>query len=265
MWIDSHCHITHKNIAEAGDVATLVANAAAQKVDGMLVINCRIVEELPHILSAIAPHKNLWCTVGTHPHDAGRADEKTMSEDDIHALISNHPAIIGVGESGLDYHYNFSTPEDQHSSFRKHIRVCRDADIPLVVHAREADDDIIRLIKEETNGKGMRGIMHSFSSSEKMCDEALELGFHISFSGMITFKKADELRCIAAKVPLDRLLVETDAPYLAPEPYRGKINQPSFVVYTGEKLAQIKNISVQEMASITTQNFFRLFTRAKLA
>ncbi len=228
----------------------------------MLVINCRIVEELPTLLDAVHSHENLWCTVGTHPHDAGDENEKLITEENIIDIINTHKKIIGVGESGLDYHYNFSSPEDQHISFRKHIRVCRDLDIPLVVHAREADDDIIRLIREETNGKGVRGIMHSFSSSEKMCMEALELGFHISFSGMITFKNAQNLRDIAAKVPLERLLVETDAPYLAPEPYRGKINQPAYVPHTGKILAQLKNISSEEMAMQTTENFFNLFERA---
>ncbi len=267
MWVDSHCHITHDKIAELGTPDQLIANAAEAGVEAMLVINCRIVEELPTILAAIEPHKNVWCTIGTHPHDASVEAEKTLSVTDIVAKINANDKIVGVGESGLDYYYDFADRNDQQASFRKHIQVCLETDLPLVVHAREADDDIIRLIREETGGKGqagkLRGIMHCFSSSPKMGIEALELGFHLSFSGMITFKKSEELRAIAKEVPLDRLLVETDAPYLAPEPYRGKMNQPAYVIHTGARLAEIHGVAPEEMARITKENFYRLFNKCK--
>lgn len=261
MWVDSHCHITHEKIRELGDAATLVANARAASVEAMLVINCRIAEELPTILDAVKPHDGVWCSIGTHPHEASREDEKSLSRQDILNLIVSEKKIVGVGETGLDYFYEFATKDDQQESFRKHIQVCLEADIPMIVHARDADDDVIRIIREETEGKGMRGIMHCFSSSPKMGIEALELGFHLSFSGMITFKKSEELRAIAKEVPLDRLLVETDAPYLAPEPYRGRTNQPAYVIHTGAKLAEIHGVTVSDMARITRENFYRLFDR----
>ncbi len=263
MWVDSHCHITHEKIAELGNPDQLIANAAQAGVDAMLVINCRIVEELPTILAAVTLHPNVWCTIGTHPHDASMEEEKALSVADIVSKINANKKIVGVGESGLDYYYDFADRDDQHVSFRKHIQVCLETDLPLVVHARDADADIIRLIREETDGKGMRGIMHCFSSSPKMGIEALELGFHLSFSGMITFKKSEELRAIAKEVPLDRLLVETDAPYLAPEPYRGKTNQPAYVIHTGARLAEIHGVESSEMARITRENFYRLFDRCK--
>lgn len=263
MWVDSHCHITHEKIRELGSPDQLIKNANEAGVEAMLVINCRIKEEFPAILDAVNPHKNVWCTIGTHPHEASQPDEKNLSSNDIAKLIKENDKIVGVGESGLDYFYNLSTHEDQHVSFRKHIQVCLETNLPIVIHARDADDDIIRLIREETGGKGMRGIMHCFSSSPKMGIEALELGFHLSFSGMITFKKMAELRAIAKEVPLDRLLVETDAPYLAPEPYRGRTNQPAYVIHTGAKLAEIHDVSVEDMARVTKENFFRLFDRCK--
>lgn len=263
MWIDSHCHITHDRIRELGTPEQLIKNANEAGVDGMLVINCRIVDELPTILDAVKPHQNVWCTIGTHPHEASREDEKNLSSMDIIKLINTHPIIVGVGESGLDYFYELASKDDQHASFRKHIQVCLETDLPIVIHARDADADIIRLIREETDGKGMRGVMHCFSSSPKMCIEALELGFHISLSGMITFKKMEELRSIAKEVPLDRLLVETDAPYLAPEPYRGRTNQPAYVIHTGARLAEVHNIPAADMARITKENFFRLFDQCK--
>lgn len=261
MWIDSHCHITHEKIADLGTPDQLIDNALNAGVDGMLVINCRIVEEMPRILAAVRPHENVWCTVGTHPHEASQEDEKSVTLDNL-IEMTRDPKIIGIGESGLDYFYDLAEREDQKTSFRKHIQACLATDLPLVVHARDADTDIIEILREETGRKGMRGVMHCFSSSPKMAHEALDLGFHISFSGMITFKKSEELRQIAKTIPLDRLLVETDAPYLAPEPYRGKTNQPAYVIHTGERLAEIHDIAPEKMAEITKKNFFNLFSKA---
>lgn len=230
----------------------------------MLSINCLIREEFDGLLSLVKPLDNVWCTVGTHPHDAGRDDEISVTLDELISLASSHEKVVGIGECGLDYFYKHSPVEDQKECFRKHIRACLSLDMPMVVHARDADDDIIRIIYEETGGKGMRGVMHCFSSSPQMGFEALDLGFHISFSGILTFKKSEELRDFAREVPLDRLLVETDAPYLAPEPYRGEMNHPALVVHTGKLLAELKKVSFEEMGKITSSNFFSLFSKAKL-
>lgn len=263
MWIDSHCHLNHTKFSPEGGILEAVNAAKAAGVQGMLSIDCLIREEFAGLLELVKPLENVWCTVGTHPHDAGREDEKSVSLEELISLAQSDPKVIGIGECGLDYYYNQSSQEDQQDCFRKHIRACLETGMPMIVHARDADDDIIQIIRDETSGQGMRGVMHCFSSSTKMGHEALELGFHISFSGILTFKKSDELRSFAKNVPLDRLLVETDSPYLAPEPFRGKMNHPALVVHTGHVLAGIKSVSVDEMAKITSANFFKLFDRAK--
>lgn len=264
MWIDSHCHLDHTKLETVGEAAAVVAAANAAGTDGMVSINCQIAEEFTDLLNLVKPLKNVWCTIGTHPHEASRDDEKAISLEKLIELATSDPKVVGIGESGLDYFYKNSTVEDQHASFRKHIQACLATDLPIVIHARDADDDVIRVIREETDGKGMRGVMHCFSSGPKMAAEAVELGFHISFSGILTFKKSEELREIARNVPLNKLLVETDSPYLAPEPYRGKTNQPAFVGNTGAVLANIHEMSAVKMAHITTENFFSLFNKAKL-
>ena len=264
MWIDSHCHLDHGKLQPVGGAEKVVADANAAGVGGMVSINCQIVEEFSNLLTLVKPLRNVWCTIGTHPHEASRDDEKSVSLDDLIRMATSDDKIVGIGESGLDYYYKNSTVEDQHSSFRKHIQACIATGLPLVVHARDADDDVIRLIREETAGKGMRGVMHCFSSGPKMAEEALELGFYICFSGILTFKKSDELRGIAKRVPKDRLLVETDSPYLAPEPHRGGINQPAYVAHTGAVLAGVHDMTPGDMAALTTANFFTLFNRAKL-
>ena len=263
MWIDSHCHLDHAKLQ--GGAADVVAAANAAGVDGMVSINCQIAEEIDDLVALVRPLKNVWCTIGTHPHEASRDDEKAITLENLIERTKADPKIVGIGESGLDYYYETSTRDDQHASFRKHIQACLATDLPLVVHARDADEDIIRLIREETAGQKMRGVMHCFSSGPKMAEEAVELGFYISFSGILTFKKSEELREIARKVPQELLLVETDSPYLAPEPYRGKPNQPAYVGHTGAALANLHEMSAEKMARITTDNFFRLFSRAKLA
>lgn len=265
MWIDSHCHLNHSKFTPEGGVEEALAAAKAAGVSGMLSIDCLIREEFSGLLELVKPLDNVWCTVGTHPHDAGREDEKSVTLDELIALAQSDEKVVGIGECGLDYYYNQSPQEDQQDCFRKHIRACLMTDMPMIVHARDADDDIIRIIREETDGKGMRGVMHCFSSSTKMGHEVLELGFHISFSGILTFKKSEELRDFAKDVPMDRLLVETNSPYLAPEPFRGKINHPALVVHTGEVLAGLKSVTIDEMAKTTSANFFSLFNRAKFS
>ncbi len=264
MWIDSHCHLNHTKFTPEGGVDEALAAAHSAGVLGMLSIDCLIREEFSGLLELVKPLENVWCTVGTHPHDAGREDEKSVSLEELISLAQSDAKVVGIGECGLDYFYTHSSHEDQQDCFRKHIRACLETDMPMIVHARDADDDIIRIIREETDGKGMRGVMHCFSSSTKMGHEALELGFHISFSGILTFKNSEELRSFAQDVPFDRLLVETDSPYLAPVPFRGQMNHPALVVHTGHVLADLKAVSADEMAKITSANFFKLFDRAKL-
>ncbi|MCE7886077.1 MAG: TatD family deoxyribonuclease [Alphaproteobacteria bacterium PRO2] len=262
MWIDSHCHLNHSKIAEIGTPETLVTNARAAGVDGMLTICCRISDEFPEVLATAKKFDNVWCTIGTHPHDAGKPDELAVTRDKLVALAKSDSKIVGIGESGLDYFYKHSSPEDQDKSFRKHIRACIESDLPLVVHARDADEDIIRTIKEEGAGSNLTGVMHCFSSGRAMAEAALELGFYISFSGILTFKSATELQDIARNVPLDRVLVETDAPYLAPVPHRGKTNQPAYVGETGKYLAHLHQINEETIAKNCKNNFFTLFKRA---
>ena len=264
MLIDSHCHLNHKNIAELGDAQSISDMAKAQNVAGMTSICCEIATEFDALLAAVKPLQNVWCSVGTHPHDASKETEKAVTLEQIVKLAHSDPKVIGIGESGLDYYYDFADRNDQQESFRKHIQACMETGLPLIVHARDADRDCIDIIKEEVkNGpKPLTGVMHCFSSSEQMAMEALDIGFYISFSGMITFKNMQWLRDIAAKMPVDRILVETDSPYLAPMPYRGKTNQPAYVAYTAQELAKIHGVSEQEIATITTENFFRLFPKA---
>lgn len=264
MWIDSHCHLIHKRLLNLGGPEQVVKNAEAEGIEGMLTVCCDIAHEFPEVLAVARQFSNVWCTIGTHPHDAGVEAEKAVSLEELIALAQSDPNVIGIGESGLDYFYKNSPVEDQQESFRKHIRACIETGLPLVVHARDADDDIIRILREEGQGSDLKGVMHCFSSSRKLGEEALEFGFYISFSGIVTFKKSEELRNFARDVPLDKLLVETDAPFLAPEPHRGNINEPALMIHTGKLLAELQDISEEELASHTKQNFFQLFDRAEL-
>lgn len=263
MYIDSHCHLTHSNITELGSAVEIVTRANEAKVVGMQTICCRIAEEFTDILRTVKPLQNVWCSVGTHPHDASVEAEKAYSRDDIVALAQSDAKVIGIGESGLDYYYDHADRTDQANSFRKHIQACIETGLPLIVHSRDADDDCIRILREESAGdKNLRGVLHCFSSSEKMAMEGVELGFYISFSGMITFKNMAWLRDIAAKIPMDRLLIETDAPFLAPIPFRGKTNQPAYIENTALALAQLFDKTREEMGQITADNFFTLFNKA---
>jgi TatD DNase family protein len=262
MFIDSHCHLNHKRLQPLGGADEVVARARAAGVDGMLTICCRIREEFEGILAIARRHDNVWCTVGTHPHDAGKPEEKAISLHDLIALATSDPKVVGIGESGLDYFYKQAEPDDQRANFRKHIQACIATGLPLVVHARDADNEIIQILKEEKQTSDLKGVMHCFSSSPAMGFKALELGFYISFSGIVTFANAQELREFAVSVPLDRILIETDAPYLAPEPYRGKVNEPGLVQHTCARLAELKQISQEKMASHSKENFFRLFDKA---
>lgn len=263
MWIDSHCHLNHKGIAEKGPISSLVESAKRNAVDGMLTICCRMSEEIDELLEITNAHHNVWCSIGTHPHDAGKEDEKRFSAQKIAEIANAHEKIIALGETGLDYFYDHAPREDQAASFRKHIHACLETDLPMVVHTRDAEQDTYDIMREEGAGKGLRGVMHCFSSSQWLAERALELGFYISFSGIVTFPKAQELRETAKIVPLDKILVETDAPFLAPVPFRGKVNEPAYVAKTGDFLAEFYGKTTEEFARITTENFYRLFNKAK--
>lgn len=263
--IDSHCHLNHDRLKHEGDVSDIVNAANERGIAGMLTISCRIAQEYDRLIEIVEAHDNVWCTIGTHPHDADVEEEAALSVDNLVRLSQRHPKIVGIGESGLDYFYKHASVEGQQERFRNHIRACIETGQPLVIHARDADDDIARILKEEGAGAGsnLKGVLHCFSSGRQLAETGIDLGFYISFSGMLTFKKSDELRAIAKDVPLDKLLVETDSPYLAPEPHRGGINQPAYVEHTALCLAKIHDKTREEMAEITSNNFFNLFDRAK--
>lgn len=263
MWIDSHCHLTHERIRDFATADELVKTANANNVSGMVTISCQITGDFPAQLATAKAHKNVWCSIGTHPHDAGLAPEKDITLERLVALATSDPKIIGIGESGLDYFYHHSSVEDQQISFRKHIRACLETGLPLIVHSRDAEADTARIIKEESAGANLKGVMHCFSSKPALADDALDFGFYISFSGIVTFKAAKELQEVAKTIPLERILVETDAPFLAPVPYRGQTNQPAYVSKTGEFIADIRGVSVEEVAEATSRNFFSLFSKAK--
>lgn len=263
MWIDSHCHLTHEKLAEIGPPATIVENAKAAGIEGMLTISCRIADEFPAILATARQFDNVWCSIGTHPHDAGLPAEQGISLKQLCDMANSDPKIIGIGESGLDYFYDNSPRDLQQVSFRKHIRACIETGLPLIVHARDADADIAVILREESAGKRLKGVMHCFSSGAQLAKDALDLGFYISFSGIVTFKNAVELQNIAKTVPMERILVETDAPYLAPVPHRGQVNQPALLAHTGAFLAELRGISPDELAAQTRANFFALFDKAR--
>ena len=262
MWIDSHCHLNHERFE--GRSATEIADEAiAQDIDLLVTICCRIKNEFPDILKIARSHDNIRCTIGTHPHDSGKDEEQSVTLGELINLAQSDPNIVGIGESGLDYYYDFSPRDLQEQSFRKHIRACVETGLPLVVHARDADDDIARILKEEGAGTNLKGVMHSFSSGLALAEAALDMGFYLSFSGMVTFKNAQDLRDIAKDTPDDKILVETDAPFLAPVPMRGKTNHPAFVKHTGEFLAELRGIDSVAFARQTTDNFYTLFDKAK--
>jgi TatD DNase family protein len=256
MLVDSHCHLDYFTPAELPDV---LARAAAAGVGEMVTIGTTLAqsERLPEM---IRDFPNLWCTIGVHPHHAAEAPIPTP---EALAEMARHPRVIGVGESGLDYFYDRSPRDVQADNFRAHIRGARLAGVPLCIHARDADDDIALILKQERDSSGdFDFLLHCFSSGRGLAEAALEMGGYISFSGILTFPRSTELRKIAADVPLDRLLVETDAPYLAPVPYRGKRNEPAWVAHTARVLAEVRGMTPEDLATLTTTNFRRLFRKA---
>ncbi len=253
--IDSHCHLDFPDFGP--EVEEVVTRAHAAGVGLMVTISTK-VSEFDRVRAVAERFPHVFCTVGIHPHEAAsepETDTATLVE------MAKHPKVVGIGETGLDYYYEHSPRAAQQRNFRAHIAAARETGLPLVVHTRDADDDTAQILDEETGKGAFPGLLHCFSSGPQLAEKALELGLYISLSGILTFKTADELRATAAKVPLDRLLVETDAPYLAPVPKRGKRNEPAFVVHTAEKLAEVKGVSAAQLAEATTANFLRLFSR----
>ena len=248
-----------------GGVDGVVERARLNRVGHMVNISTH-TQNLRESLALTDSYQNVFSSVGVHPHNVMDEGEKHITAADLIAF-AEHPKIIAIGESGIDYHYDYAPKEPQHAMFREHIIAAAQTDLPLVVHARDADDDIIKILqgmREHPQIKDrLNGVMHCFSSTPQLAEFALSIGFYISFSGVLTFKNAINLQDIAKNVPLDRLLVETDAPYLAPLPYRGKVNEPAYVTHTGRCLAGLKNVDEHSMERITTDNFFRLFSKAK--
>lgn len=253
--VDSHCHLDFPDFA--AEVDQVVTRAHDAGIGLMVTISTKI-SEFDRILALAERFPNVYCSVGIHPHEAA-----TEPETDAARLVelAKHPKVVGIGETGLDYYYEHSPREPQQRCFRAHIAAARETGLPLIVHTREADDDTANILSEEMEKGAFTGLLHCFTSSEKLAMHALGLGFYISLSGILTFKSAAELQVTASHVPLDRLLVETDAPYLTPVPKRGKRNEPSFVVHTAAKLAEIKSILPEELALQTSENFLALFRR----
>lgn len=234
-----------------------MARAAAAGVGLMLTVSTR-VRQFARLEAIAAEYPNVYCSIGTHPHNAAEERDVTVQ---LLAEIARHPRVVAIGEAGLDYHYQTSPVADQERSFRIHIAAARQTGLPLIIHARDADDHISRILREEMAAGQFSAVLHCYTSGAALAALGVELGLYVSFSGVLTFKKSDALRAIAAGLPLDRLLVETDAPFLAPEPVRGKANEPAYVRHTAGVLAEIKGVSESEIARITTQNVFRLFAR----
>jgi TatD DNase family protein len=258
MLIDSHCHLDFADF-EAEGVAAVVARARDAGVTRMMTISCKLAE-FDRIRAIAESDARIDCSLGTHPHSAGEATEQAFTAADI-VNMAAHPKVVALGETGLDYYYDFSPKDAQHAVFTRHIEAAIETGLPLIIHTRDAEEDTMRLLREAGKGR-VRGVMHCFTGSQWLADQALDIGFYVSFSGILTFKKSEELRRVAAGVPMDRLLVETDSPYLAPMPYRGKRNEPAYVAETAKVLAAVKGVSPEDMARQTTDNYYTLFTKA---
>jgi TatD DNase family protein len=254
--IDSHCHLDYFTDAER---PAMLARAAEAGVNEMVTIGTSLAQAAT-VLRLVETIPNVWGCIGVHPHHAAEAP---VPEPETLAAIAEHPKVIGIGESGLDYFYDRAPREVQQDNFRAHIRAARLADIPLAIHARDADDDIARILHEECESGGeFAFLLHCFSSTRALAEAAIAMGGYVSFSGILTFPKSEELRAVAHDLPADRILVETDAPYLAPVPLRGKRNEPANVRHTATVLAKVRDLSLEDCAALTTANFLRLFRKA---
>ncbi len=253
--VDSHCHLDFPQLAD--DLDAVMTRASDAGVGLMVTISTR-VHEFDRILAIAERYDNVYCTVGTHPHNAAQETDVTAQ----HLIkLARHPKVVGIGEAGLDYFYDNSPREQQAASFRVHIEAARETGLPVIIHSRDAEDDTAAILEDEIGKGAFKPLLHCFSSAARLAQRGVAIGAYVSFSGILTFNKAEDLRNAAKSVPMDRLLVETDAPYLAPMPHRGKSNEPAFVVHTLRKLAEVKQTGEQEMAAQTTSNFFDLFSK----
>ncbi|WP_028454349.1 TatD family hydrolase [Chitinilyticum litopenaei] len=261
MFVDSHCHLNFDELVK--DLPQQLADMQAAQVSHALCVAVNL-PEYPSVLALAEAHANLFASVGVHP------DYEDTPEPSVELLVREaaHPRVIAIGETGLDYYRlegrSIADMEWQRERFRTHIRAARETGLPLIIHTRSASEDTLAIMREE-RAVETGGVMHCFTESAAVADAAMAEGFYISFSGIVTFKKATELQDVARHVPLERMLIETDSPYLAPVPHRGKLNRPAWVRHVGEFIAELKGVSVEEVAEVTTANFFRLFAKARAA
>src|SRR6202008_468283 len=255
MLVDSHCHLDFPDFA--ADLEAIVARAADAGIGRMVTISTR-VKRISGLIAIAERFPNVFCSVGTHPHHAD--EEDGISPDELIAL-TNHPKVVALGEAGLDYFYKNGSPDAQARGFRAHIAAARTTGLPLVIHTRDADDDCGRILDEEMAKGPFRAVLHCYTGGRELAMKAIAHGLFISFTGILTFKASQALRDLAAELPADRIMVETDAPYLAPGKFRGKRNEPSFVVEIAKVLAEARGVSLEEISRQTTENFFRLFSK----
>lgn len=255
--VDSHCHLDFDVLKS--DLPGVISRAQKAGVHLMVTISTRI-SKFDEILKIAEDNPAVYCSVGTHPNNVG--EEPDITAEQL-VKLARHPKVIGIGEAGLDFHYDRASPAVQEKSFRAHIEAARETGLALIIHSREAEDKTLEVLQDEMTKGAFKPLLHCFSSRQKLAEGGLELGAYVSFSGILTFKSAQEIRATAKIVPFDRLLVETDSPFLAPVPYRGKPNQPAYTAETLRCLAEIKSIPVAEMAQITSDNFFTLFAKAQ--
>ncbi|WP_041798717.1 TatD family hydrolase [Rhodopseudomonas palustris] len=253
MLVDSHCHLDFPDFAD--DLAGIVARAEASGVGRMVTISTR-VKRLPDLLAIAERFPNVYCSVGTHPHHVD--EEDGISADEL-VKLAQHPKVVAFGEAGLDYFYEHGSRDAQERGFRTHIAAARETGLPLVIHTREADENCGRILENEMAKGAFRAVLHCYTGGRDLALQAIDLGLLIGFTGILTFKKSQALRDLAAELPADRVLVETDAPYLAPGKYRGKRNEPAYVVETAKVLAEVRGVTPDEIARQTTANFFNLF------
>lgn len=257
MFVDSHCHLNYPGLAE--QQADVLARARAAGVDAFLNISTR-ASEWDAIVATAEREPDVWASIGIHPHEAD-----SHAEVDTARLVAAaaHPRVIGIGETGLDYYYDHSDRDRQRTSFRSHIAAARDTGLPLIVHTRDAEEDTAAILREEMGKGAYGGVIHCFTASADFARIALDLGLYISISGIVTFKNTKDLQQIASSIPEDRLLIETDAPFLAPVPMRGKTCEPGFVAHTAAFLAALRGVETEYLAKVTADNFYRLFTKAE--
>lgn len=253
--VDSHCHLDFPEFAD--DIAGVVARAGEAGVTTMVTISTTMTG-FPRVQEIAEEFDNVFCSVGVHPHEADQEGDVSVAEL---VAAAEHPKVVGIGETGLDFYYDHSAREAQKSSFRTHIAAARKTGLPLIVHTRDADDETIEILADEMGEGAFSGLIHCFSTSRSLAQSAIDLGLYISISGIATFRNASDLRETIRSLPLERLLVETDAPFLAPVPKRGKTNEPAYVVHTAAMVAELFNIGAEEFHAVTTSNFGRLFTK----